>query len=342
MPTSSELLPIDRAKLPLYAGIDVGGTNIKIGLIDEAGRTVAFTKTATDQHEGPQRAAERTAFALAELQGQIDLAPGAVVRAGLATPGPMDLEAGILLQPGNLPAWHNSPVRQLFASACKLPVTYANDANAAAFGEYWAGAGADVQNMVLVTLGTGVGGGIIINERLLHGSHGAGGEIGHIVIDCHDDAPANTLGLRGTLEGYVGSYSLIARMRQALATSDRPSELRNLADDDFTPLAVANAAESGDSLALGVIMDTAKYLAIGLATAIHTVDPERVVIGGAMTFGGAGHTLGEKFLDEVRRQTRLRIFESLRDAVTIDFARLGGDAGYIGAAGLARQEHLQS
>lgn len=339
MTTSSN--PTNITSQPLFVGMDVGGTNIKLGVVDDLGKSIAFTKIATRQADGPQRAAERTAEALKQLMEDRAIDRTQVVRAGLATPGPIDLPNGMLLKPGNLQAWHDSPVRDLFSQACQLPCTYANDASAAAFGEYWSGSGAEVRNMVLVTLGTGVGGGIIVDGRLLVGAHGNGGEIGHIVIDCHDDAPINTLNLRGTLEGYCGSYAVLARVRAALSDSSVASPLRELSDDQLTPLVVSKAAEAGDELALSVIMDTAKLLAIGLASLIHTVDPESVVIGGAMTFGGAGHPLGERFLTELRSQTKERIFESLRDVVSIDFASLGGDAGYIGSAGLAREEYVQ-
>ncbi|QDU59012.1 ROK family protein [Aeoliella mucimassa] len=332
-------LPLDQAKLPLFAGIDVGGTNIKIGIVDSTGERIAFTKIETRQEEGPQRAAERSAESLASLIDAVGGKPTDVVRAGLATPGPMDIPAGLLLQPGNLRAWHFSPVRDLFSQACGVPVTFANDANAASFGEFWTGAGAEVRNMVLFTLGTGVGGGIIVDGRLLVGSHGAGGEVGHIVIDCRDDAPNNTCNLRGTLEGYCGAYGVLARTRTAIAQSDGNTSLAKLEGDDLTPLAIAEAAEAGDELATSIIMETAKMLAIGMASVIHTVDPESVVIGGAMTFGGAGNALGERFLEEVRTQTRKRIFENLKDTIAIDFARLGGDAGYIGAAGLACDDY---
>jgi len=271
---------------------------------------------------------------------KLGVEPSQVVRAGLATPGPMDLAAGVVLKPGNLPGWHHTPVRDLFSKATGMPVTFANDANAAAFGEFWSGAGAEVQNMVLVTLGTGIGGGIIIDGRLLVGSHGAGGEVGHIVIDCHDDAPLNSLNLRGTLEGYCGSYGVLARTRAALEVNASKSSLSELSDESLTPLEIAKAAEAGDHLATSIVMETAKLLAIGLASIIHTVDPESVVIGGAMTFGGDGHPLGERFLKEIHLQTTQRIFESLRGEIHMDFARLGGDAGFIGAAGLAREEHL--
>jgi glucokinase len=341
MTTPDKLLSIDHAKLPLFAGFDVGGTNIKIGLVDDAGHSVAFAKIETQQEDGPEAAARRSAEALKGLLAELGVHGKKVVaRAGLATPGPMDLPAGKLLGPGNLPAWHNSPIRDLYAKATGLPVTFANDANAAAFGEFWSGAGADFRDMTLVTLGTGVGGGIIIDGRLLVGAHGAGGEIGHIVIDRRDDAPLNSLNLRGTLEGYCGAYGVLARTRASLADTSINSTLRDLEGDDLTPLAIAQAAEAGDAMAMSIVLETAKLLSIGLATIIHTVDPESVVIGGAMTFGGSGHPLGERFLAEIRSQTRARIFENLRDEISIDFARLGGDAGYIGAAGLAREEYL--
>lgn len=336
MPNPNSLLPIEQAKPPYYVGIDVGGTGIKIGIVDDDGRPVAFTKIATKQHAGAEDGAKRIGQAVQQLTADAGLAPGDVKRAGLVTPGPMDLERGMLLKPGNLPAWSHSPVRDLVAQATGLPVTYANDANAAAYGEYWAGAGRETHNLVMITLGTGVGGGIIVNGRLIVGAHGAGGEVGHIVIDQRDDAPINTLGIHGTLEGYCGSYGVLARTHAALEAADGGSKLSDIPADQLTPLDVANAAESGDPLALGVVMETARYLAVGLTTLIHTIDPEAVVIGGAMTFGGAGHPLGEQFLAEVRKQTRSRIFENLRDPISIEFAELGGDAGFIGAAGLAR------
>lgn len=338
MPSATPSTEIADAHLPLVAGIDVGGTNIKIGLVDQAGARLAYTKIDTQQSQGPHDAARRTAAAVDGLLEQLGVAKSKVARAGLATPGPMDLQRGLLLRPGNLPAWHNSPVQQLFSEAVGLPVTYANDANAAAFGEFWVGGGADVDNMMLVTLGTGIGSGVIIEGKLLVGAHGAGGELGHIVIDCRPDAVPNSLRLRGTLEGECGSYGVVRRAKEALERPGASSSLDDEAVAAITPLAVAQAAEAGDQLALGVVMDTARLLAAGLASGIHTVDPERVLIGGAMTFGGAGHPLGEQFLATLRSETAARIFESLRDKIDIHFARLGGDAGYIGAAGLAQQD----
>lgn len=323
----------------IYAGVDVGGTNIKVGLVDDQGNSLAFSSFPTEQEKGAESAMQRAADVIRDLAGKHINYPGSLASVGLVTPGPMDLVAGKLLDPGNLPAWHGAPVREQLAVACELPVTYANDANAAAYGEYWCGAGRNHENLVMLTLGTGVGGGIILGDHLIEGSHGAGGEIGHIIIDSDDNAPLNSLDIRGTLEGYCGSYGVVGRAEAALADHFAESSLRDsVADGEhLTPLLIANAAEAGDELATKVVFDTAKYLAIGIVTCIHMIDPNAVVIGGAMTFGGAGHPLGERFLEEVRRQARQRMIKSLRETVAIDFAQLGKDAGYIGAAGLARR-----
>ena len=248
----------------------------------------------------------------------------------------------MLLHPGNLPQWHNTPIRDLVSSACGLPVTYANDANAAAYGEYWRGAGENYHSMVLFTLGTGIGGGIIVGDTLIEGTHSCGGELGHLIIDCRDDAPKNSLGIRGTVEGFCGAYAVLDRTQQAL-DAGRESTLRSRVEvgEELTPRIIAEEAEAGDELSWEIIRDTGRYLAIGIATAVHAIDPESVVLGGGMTFGGAGHPLGERFLQVVRKETKSRLLGALVDKVSIDFAHLESDAGYIGAAGLARREHLK-
>lgn len=322
----------------LLAGVDVGGTNIKIGLVDGVGQSLAYRSIPTQQEEGPDRAMQRVAETIAELAGQIDTSTDSLSGVGLATPGPMDVDAGMLLTPGNLQAWHNTPIRALLAGAIGKPVAYANDANAAAFGEYWRGAGQRFDSMVLFALGTGVGGGIIIDGKLIEGSHRCGAEVGHIIIDSAEDAPLNTLGIRGTLEGYCGSYGVVGQAERALADHFLESSLRDsiTGGEHLTPLLIANAAQAGDELANKVVLDTARYLAIGIVTLVHTIDPNAVVIAGGLNFGGAGHPLGERFLAEVRSQTESRLIQSIRGAVAIEFATLGSDAGYIGAAGLAK------
>jgi glucokinase len=252
----------------------------------------------------------------------------------------MDLPQGLLLEPGNLPNWWNFPIRDRVSHYCQRPVTYANDANAAAYGEFWRGAGREHQSMVLLTLGTGIGGGIVVGDMLIEGQHSCGGECGHVIIDLRDEAPRDSLNKSGSLEAYCGAYAVIQRTQSALQGGKESSLRQRLAQGlPLTPLMIAEEAEAGDQLARQIIFDTARYLAIGIVTLVHTIDPNIVVLGGAMTFGGQGHPLGEEFLACIQREARQRMIASLRDQVKIQFAALGGDAGFIGAAGLARRDH---
>ncbi len=329
---------------PLYAGIDIGGTNIKIGLVSDEAETLGFDSIPTCQEDGAQTAAKRVAQTLDSLAKAIGLSLSDLAAAGLVSPGPMDLAKGMLLCPGNLQAWHYTPLRDLFAEELGLPVTYQNDANAAAYGEFWGGAGKRFDSLVMVTLGTGVGGGIILGDQVLSGEHSCGAELGHIIIDSDPNAPLNSLGIRGTLEGFCGSYGVVRRANQILADPFIETSLRDSVEggERMSPILVANAAEAGDEVALQIVLDTARYLAIGIVTSIHTIDPQAVVIGGSLTFGGAGHPLGERFLKEIRDQVEPRLIPSLCGHISIEFAELGGNAGYIGAAGLARRAVLEA
>lgn len=341
MPDIELFLPLDAATRPLFVGIDVGGTNIKIGLVDDEGRTLAYHSVPTEAERGAEDASQRMAAGVKDLLKKVGAAKADVARAGLATPGPMDILKGLILTPGNLPKWWNFPIRDRVAELCDLPVRFANDANAAAFGEFWCGAGKEAHSMVLLTLGTGIGGGIVIADRLVEGAHSCGGECGHILIDPRDDARRDSLDKSGSLEAYCGSYAVVGRAQDALSAG-RASKLSKAlsANKELTPLDIAEAAEDGDELALEVVMDTARYLGLGIVTLIHTIDPDSVVLGGAMTFGGAGSKLGEAFLKRIHDAARPRLLPPLRKTLRIDFAQLGGDAGYIGAAGLARLEHI--
>lgn len=335
-------LPLADAKFPLFVGIDLGGTNIKLGLVDDCGRTIEYHSVPTNVEQGPDQAVERISSGVTHLLEEARVTKSDVVRIGLATPGPMDLDAGLLLTPGNLPGWWDFPIRERVAAKCGLPVRFANDANAAAYGEYWQGAAADTHSMALLTLGTGIGGGVVIRDLLVEGAHSCGAECGFILIDPRPDARRDSLNLSGTLEAYCGSYGVVGRASDALAGGRESTLSETLGSTDpLTPLAIAQAAEAGDSLALEIVLDTARYLALGIGTLIHIVDPECVVLGGAMNFGGAGHPLGEQFLQKVRDELRPRLLPPLRELLQVEFAKLGGDAGYIGAAGLARLENLK-
>lgn len=338
MSSSVDWISLKDTTQPLFAGVDVGGTNIKLGLVDDAGRTVGFQSIQTLESRGPEDAIQRIVAGLQALLVQRQATWEMVAAVGLGTPGTMDIPQGMVLEPPNMPHWRFFPLRDRLAAACGKPVAFQNDANAAAFGEYWVGSGRGCSSLILLTLGTGVGGGIIVNGRLLDGTHSFGGECGHIIVDSRDDARCCVWGGgRGELEAYASASAVIERTREALAAG-RPSSLRARleAGAELTPLVISDEAQRGDCLSLEIVLETARYLGIGVTTLVHTVDPDAVVLGGAMTFGGHGTTVGRQFLERVREEFRSRTFQVLVDKTNIDYALLGADAGYIGAAGFAR------
>jgi glucokinase len=328
------------AKKPCFIGVDVGGTNLKLGLVDDDGRTVGYVAMPTQQERGAQDACHRLAEAVSQMLADAGIHRSQVARAGIATPGPMDAAREMILHPGNLPGWWDFPIRERFGRALNLPVTFVNDANAAAYGEFWRGTGRKFSSIVLLTLGTGIGGGIIIRDTLIEGEHSCGGECGHILIDPGADARRDSLGNRGTLEAYTNAAAVIDRANAALAAGKLSSLAKRRAEgEEITPRVIAEEAERGDRVAREVVMETARYLAYGIITLIHAIDPAAVVLGGAMNFGGPASKIGRDFLQHIRDEVRPRLLEPLREKVQIEFASLGGDAGYIGAAGLARVEY---
>jgi glucokinase len=281
---------------------------------------------------------------LGGLLTQIGITRDDVVGVGLGTPGTMDIPAGKLLEPPNLPTWHHFPIRDKLQTITHRPVSFANDANAAAYGEFWIGSGKKFHSIVMLTLGTGVGGGIIIGDLSIDGENSHGSECGHIIIDYQNDARMCSCGNRGHLEAYASATALIRRTEEVLNVTTRASTVRaRLADgEELTPLLLAREAEEGDALSLELILDTAMYLGVGVVSLMHTIDPGAVILGGAMNFGGHEKPLGRRFLERVREEVRARAFETLVERTVVDFALLGGHAGYIGAAGIARMNYHKS
>ena len=325
---------------PLFAGVDVGGTSIKIGLVDDLGHTLGVTAIDTQQDRGPADAVLRIERRLAALITDLHVNRDDVAAIGLGTPGSMDIPLGKILEPPNMPAWRYFPIRDRLSEACGKPVVFSNDANAAAFGEYWVGSGRRYESIVMFTLGTGVGGGVILNGRSIDGQHSFGSELGHLVIDQTANARQCAWGGgRGELEAYASAPAVVARTADALSTG-RQSTLRARieAGDELTPLVIFEESERGDPLCREIILETARHLGVGVVSVVHAVDPDAVILGGAMTFGAHESETGRSFLEAVRGEFKSRAYHVVRDAIVIDFARLGGEAGYIGAAGLARRE----
>src|SRR3954468_2618684 len=240
MPSAKTTTSNSTAQKPFYVGLDVGGTNIKIGIVDDAGQTLAYQSIRTEQDKGAEDACERMGSVVKRLLAEHDIKSNDVARAGIATPGPMDIAKGMILRPGNLPGWWDFPIRDRVSHHVGLPVSFANDANAAAYGEFWSGAGKQFHSLVLLTLGTGIGGGIIIGDTLVEGEHSCGSECGHILINPADDAPMDSLGKRGSLESYCNATAVVDRALAAIGSAGVTSlAKRRAAGEEITPQVVA-------------------------------------------------------------------------------------------------------
>jgi glucokinase len=340
MPTAVTLIGLASAQRPLFLGFDVGGTNIKLGVVDDQGRPVANTKIVTEEDRGPRDAVKRARVAVDEMLGSIGLKIDDLAGVGLCVPGTMDIPRGMFLQPHNLPHWHYFPIRDNVAEAFGKPVAFANDANAAAYGESWVGSGKQYHSIVMLTLGTGVGGGIIIGDLSIDGENSHGSECGHIIIDNSPSARMCGCGQRGHLEAYCSATALVERTHELIAQGRATSLSQRVSETaPLTALMIAEEADRGDSLSYDVIMELATWLGLGIVTLMHTIDPGAVILGGAMNFGGHEDAVGRRFIEHVRGIVRKRAFPIPAQRTVIDFAALGSDAGYIGAAGIARLAH---
>jgi glucokinase len=244
----------------------------------------------------------------------------------------MDIPAGMILDPPNLHPWKNVPVRDHIHKVFGLPTAFQNDANAAALGEFWCGAGKDVASMALFTLGTGVGGGIVLDGKVLEGRHSHGAELGHMKIEMTRPRQCGC-GRWGCLEAYASATAVVKRALEALNETPGPSALHVLLRNhgELTARDVFQSAAIGDEVATRLVEETAYYLAIGAMNVMHTIDPDMVVFAGGMT------AAGERFLERIRHHVRELAFPVPAARTQIRYAQLGTDAGFIGAAGCGRQ-----
>ena len=335
------ILPVEFSEAPYFWGVDIGGTGIKLGLVDQNGKTVAYEKIPTRESEGATAAMQRVAAIVNDVEERLGV-QGKVPGIGLGAPGPMDLPNGYLVAPPQLPSWWNFPLVECVKSLLDRQVSFLNDANAAAFGEFWLGTGRDSDSMILLTLGTGVGGGIIVDGELVNGVNSFGSECGHMLVD---PSPTARLcvwgGGRGQLEAYASASAVVGRTRDRL-TAGAQSSLSGLlggSDSELTARKVYEAArDNNDELAFEIIDETARWLGIGITSLVACLDSGVVTLGGAMNFGGRDCPIGQRFLEAIRKEFVERSFKIVAEGTTIEFATLGADAGYLGVAGYARKQ----
>jgi glucokinase len=306
--------------MTVVLGVDIGGTDIKLGLIDGEGEIRGSGKIPTLPAEGPEAAASRVRLWLAEnARGARPIAAAGVDCAGL-----VDGERGFLHVSPNMSGWENVPLRDIFEHALGVPAIVENDANAAAYGEWAMGAGRGMRNFVCLTLGTGVGGGVIINGALYRGSSGFAGEIGHAVISA--GGPLCACGRRGCLEALIGAKAIVERTIGMLRAA---GESRSAWGDSPTVETLSRAATSGDAVAAAAFEETGRWLGIALANVVHILAPEAIAIGG----GVAG--AGEFILESARATVRDCRMDEAMASVRIVPAELGNRASFIGISLLA-------
>jgi glucokinase len=309
-------------------GIDIGGTNLVVGSVAEDGSTVVATASepthaeagATDVVDRLVGLAER---AIAATRREV---PGAdILGIGVGAPGPLDTRRGIVLLTPNL-GWVNMPLRQIIHDRLGLPAALDNDANCAVLGEWWVGAARGARHAIGITIGTGIGGGIILDGRLYHGASDVAGEIGHTTIDT--EGRRCKCGNYGCLEAYASGPNIALRAVEELqaGAESRPRALVNDDLSKITAQTVYQAAADGDELALEVVNDTAKFLGVGIGNLLNIFNPEVVVVCGGVTLAGA------HLFEPLRREAARRAFKPAVAACRIVPGELAGTAGVYGAA----------
>lgn len=300
-------------------GVDIGGTTVKMGLFEATGTILEKWEIKTHTEEEGKAILPDVAASLKEKKAEHDLADSDIIGVGVGVPAPVT-EEGIVFGSANL-GWKYKEVKKELEELTGLDVEVGNDANVAALGEMWKGGGLGQKNIVMVTLGTGVGGGIIIDGQILTGANGAGGEIGHICVN-YEETDQCGCGNRGCLEQYASATGIVrlAKKKLEAGTADTVLNAENLTAKD-----VFDAVKAGNQVAMEIAEEFGRYLGYALANIAALVDPAAIVIGGGVS------KAGEILLDYVEKAYKERVFFANKK-VRFALAQLGNDAGIFGAA----------
>ncbi|HEX6559825.1 MAG TPA: ROK family protein [Longimicrobiales bacterium] len=315
-------------------GVDLGGTNIVVGVLPidgGSGDVLALKSEPTEAQRGAKYVVDKIVLLIEEARAEVVAQFGGsradFAGIGIGSPGPLNRVTGTVINTPNL-GWRNFPLRDLVCNAVNLPAVLDNDANCATYGEWWLGAGKGVNTLIGLTLGTGIGGGIVLNGEIFHGVSDAAGEIGHMTIEANGrKCPC---GNYGCLEAYASGPAIAARAVEGIE-SGAETMLADLVQgrlDNVTAATVYEAVILGDPYANEVMRETAKFLGAGVANVVNIFNPDMVVISGGVT------KAGDHLFIPLRAEVRRRAFKSALDACQITAAQLPGTAGVIGAAGV--------
>jgi glucokinase len=326
---------MDRTNQSLVLAVDLGGTKIAAAVVVPDGKVVARHYCLTLAGKGRKAVIDRLLSAVDAAMSEANLTSSELAGVGIAAAGIIDTNRGIVTTSPNLPGWRNVPLRDIIAERLGLIAYLINDASAAALGEHRFGAGKGVNNLIYLTVSTGIGGGIITDGKLYSGTDGCAGEIGHMIIEAH--GPQCNCGRLGCLEALASGSAItkeaVRRLRQG-----EPSFIAELADgklESVTAEIIAVAAKQGDKMACEMVSKAANYLGIGLANLTNIFNPEMIVIGGGLS------NMGRMLLAPARKVVKEIAFRLPAKRVRIVRAHLGGNAGIVGAAAYVFDKQLQ-
>ena len=305
-------------------GVDVGGTNIKVALVDKKGNIVYSNTVPTRAEMGYEYTISNIKQAIYELMKETKTSKEVIEGIGFGFPGQVDCERGIVRLAPNIPGWVNVPIASIIEEEFGIITKIDNDVRCAALGELNFGAGKGCQNLICITVGTGIGSGLIINGKLVRGASNAAGEIGHIKLQMQG-GPICGCGDTGCLEAFASGPSIVAMAEQYIL-GGKSTKYRELANPDITPYVVAEAAKQGDSVAKRIYEIIGEYIGIGMASVVNLLNPEKIVIGGGVA------DAGDLLIAPIKRTLKERAMPIQAEAVEIVSAELGNTAGVIGAS----------
>ena len=322
-----------------YVGVDLGGTNILVAVVDKKGKILGEAKCKTEAERGAPGVTERIAEAISAATKRANMRKKNIAGIGIGVPGPVHPEGGLVVCCANLgPTWDRYPLQKKLGELVGLRVTVDNDVNVGALGEYTYGAGRGTNDMLAIFVGTGIGGGIILDGKLRSGFRNSAGEVGHMVILA--DGPICGCGEKGHAEALASRTAIERDVRLALASGQQSIIPRLMEETGHTLMSasiIGDAYDAGDELTREVVRRAQYYLGILIAACVNLLDPEAIVVG-----GGVLERMGEPYLEPVRRVAEQHYINKLdASKVRIVLAALGDHSGVLGAAVLARERFNQ-
>ena len=304
-------------------GIDVGGTNVKIALVNDKGNILYSNSVPTRAEMGYEYTVNNIKQAIRDLITETGVTN--IEGIGFDFPGQIDYKNGIVRLAPNIPGWVNIPIAKIIEDEFKIPTRIDNDVHCAALGELKFGAGQDCENFICMTVGTGIGSGIVINGKLVRGASNAAGELGHIKLQMHE-GPLCGCGDYGCLEAFASGPSIVA-MAEEYISGGKSTKFREMASGgEITPYIVAEAAKLGDPVAKRIFTKVGEYIGFGLASVVNLLNPEKIIIGGGVA------DAGDILIEPIKETIKKRAMVVAGSAVEIVPAKLANTAGVIGAS----------